>query len=61
MRLSPRSRAVSAEASSTIPAAGQCAFRPFDILSGRCAILFDQIAQQRPERLAPLVFRQDAR
>jgi hypothetical protein len=36
-------------------------FCPFNVLSGRFAILFDQISHQAPERFAPLVFRQDLR
>jgi hypothetical protein len=41
------------------PPGCECAFSPFDVLSRRFAILFDQIPQQWPERLALLMFRQD--
>ena len=40
------------------PPGGECAFCPFDVLSGRFAVLFNEIPQQCPKRLAPFVFRQ---
>jgi hypothetical protein len=58
MRLSPRSKAISAPVSALSPVLGECAFCPFDVLSGRLAVLLNEIPQQCPKRLAPFVFRQ---
>jgi hypothetical protein len=41
------------------PRRRECAFGPFDVLSRRLTMLFDQVSQQRPQGLAFLVFRQN--